>query len=93
MAFIWQLCHLRKSVTPDVIFREFAERPWLNTWWSFLLIFMRRLSVLPDDSLHLHILRDNIAVAKGPLPCANWARGIEVKFAALDMASPLSPQG
>ena len=50
--------------------------------------FMRRLSMLPDDSLHLHILRDNIADAKGPLPCANWARGIEVKFAALGMASP-----
>ena len=43
--------------------------------------------VLPDDSLHLHILRDNIADAKGLLPSANWARGIEVKFAALGMAS------
>ena len=93
MAFFRQLCHLRKSVTPDVIFREFAERPWLDTWWSFLLGFMRRLSVLPDDSLHLHILRDNIADAKGPLPCANWARGIEVKFAALGMASPFVSSG
>ena len=54
---------------------------------------MRRLSVLPDDSLHLHILRDNIADAKGPLPCANWAGGIEVKFAALGMASPLVSSG
>ena len=93
MAFFRQLCHLRKSVTPDIIFREFAERPWLDTWWSFLLGFMRRLSVLPDDSLHLHILRDNIADAKGPLPCANWARGIEVKFAALGMASPFVSSG
>ena len=87
IAFFRQLCHLRKSVTPNIIFREFAERPWLDTWWSFPLGFMRRLSVLPDDSLHLHILRDNIADAKGPLSCANWARGIEVKFAALGMAS------
>ena len=93
MAFFRQLCHLRKSVTPDIIFREFAERPWLDTWWSFLLGFMRRLWVLPDDSLHLHILRDNIADAKGPLPCANWARGIEVKFAALGMASPFVSSG
>ena len=93
MAFFRQLCHLRKSVTPDIIFREFAERPWLDTWWSFLLGFMRRLSVLPYDSLHLHILRDNIADAKGPLPCANWARGIEVKFAALGMASPFVSSG
>ena len=59
----------------------------------FLLGFMRRLSVLPDDSLHLHILRDNIADVKGPLPCANWARGIEVKFAALGMASPFVSSG
>ena len=93
MAFFRQLCHLRKSVTPDIIFREFAERPWLDTWWSFLLGFMRRLSVLPDDSLHLHILQDNIADAKGPLPCANWAGGIEVKFAALGMASPFVSSG
>ena len=93
MAFFRQLCHLRKSVTPDIIFREFAERPWLDTWWSFLLSFMRRLSVLPDDSLQLHILRDNIADAKGPLPCANWAIGIEVKFAALGMASPFVSSG
>ena len=51
---------------------------------------VRRLS---SDSLHLHILRDNIADAKGPLPCANWARGIEVKFAALGMASPFVSSG
>ena len=49
--------------------------------------------ILPDGSLHLHILRDNIADAKGPLPCANWARGIEVKFAALGMASPFFSSG
>ena len=54
---------------------------------------MRRLSVLPDDSLHLDNLRDNIADAKGPLLCANWARGVEVKFAALGMASPFISSG
>ena len=27
MAFFRQLCHLRKSVTPYIIFRECAERP------------------------------------------------------------------
>ena len=88
MAFFRQLCQLRKSVTPNIIFREFSERPWLETWWSFLLGFVRRLSLLPDDSLHLDILRDNVADARDPLPYANWARGIEVKFAALGMASP-----
>ena len=55
--------------------------------------FVRRLSLLPDDSLHLDILWDNVAGARGPLPCANWARGIEVKFAALGMASPFISSG
>ena len=49
---------------------------------------MRRLSVLRDDSLQLDILQDNSAGAKGPLPCAKWARGIRVRSAALGMASP-----
>ena len=33
MAFFCQLCQLRKSVTPtgNIIFREFSERPWLDT--------------------------------------------------------------
>ena len=57
-----------------------SERPWLDTWWSFLPGFLHRLTVLPDDSLHLDILQDNIADAKGPLPCADSARGIEVKL-------------
>ena len=56
MAFFRQLCQLRKSVTPIIIFRGFSERPWLGTWWSFLLGFVHRLSLLPDDSLHLDIL-------------------------------------
>ena len=68
MAFFRQPCQLRKSVTPNIIFREFSERPWLETRWSFLLGFVRRLSLLPDDSLHLDILRDNVADARGPLP-------------------------
>ena len=55
--------------------------------------FVRRLSSLPGDSLHLDILRDKIADARSPLPCADWARGIEVKFAALGMASPSISSG
>ena len=49
--FFRQLCHLRKSVTPAIIFREFAERPWLQVWWSQVLGFMRRLSNLPAGKL------------------------------------------
>ena len=93
MAFFLQLCQFRKSVTPYIIFWEFSARPWLATWWPFLLDFVRRLSLLPDDSLHLDILRDNVAGARGLLPCANWARGVEVKFATLAMASPFISSG
>ena len=93
MAFFRQLCQLRKSVTPNIIFRKLSEKPWLDTWWSFLLGFVRRLLLLPDGSLLLDILRDNIANARGPLPCANWARGIEMKLATLGMAPPFISSG
>ena len=46
-----------------------------------------------SSSPHLVILQDNIADAKGLSPCANWARGIENKFAALSMASPFVSSG
>ena len=65
VAFICQLCPLRKSVTPNIIFKKSSEKPWLETWWSLLLGFMHCLSLLPDDSLHLHILWDNTADARG----------------------------
>ena len=63
LSFFRNLCQLRKGVTPHIIFRGFAERPWLDSWWSMVLGFMRRLSLLPEGSLHLDILRDNIADA------------------------------
>ena len=47
---------------------------------------MRRLLLLLD-SLRLHSLCENMADAGGPLPRAVWARGIDVQFAPLGMAS------
>ena len=45
----------------------------------------------PEDSLYLDILQDNIqdniADAKHKLLRANWAGGIDVQFATLNMAS------
>ena len=91
MAFFRQYCQLRKSVTPSILFREYGERSWLEGWWCFLLGFMSSLLLLPGGSLHLNILRDDIADARaplpGPLPCANWARGVEMIFTTLGVAS------
>ena len=50
--------------------------------------FMRRLLLLPEDRLHLEILQDNIADARQPLMCANWAVGVDRKFRDLGMGSP-----
>ena len=91
--FFRHLCQLCKSVTPHVIFREFAERPWLDSWWSMVLGFMRRLLLLHQGSLHLDILRDNIADAWQPLMCATWAAGVDRQFRGLGMGSSFIPLG
>ena len=54
------LCRLRRSVTPHIIFRELAGRPWLDSWWSSVLGFMRRLSLLPEGSRHLDIFQTTL---------------------------------
>ena len=75
-----QLCQLRKSVSPPIIFREFAKRPWLHTWWLRVLGFMHRLSEMPEGSLRLDILKDNFADALQQSHCTNWAKGITKHF-------------
>ena len=52
LAFFRQLCRLKKSVTPAIIFRELSERPWVHRWWSQVIGFMHRLSNMPDGSIH-----------------------------------------
>ena len=59
-----------------------------------MLGFMRRLSLLPEGSLHLDIHRDNIADARGqPLMCANWAAGVDKQFRDQGMDSPFVSSG
>ena len=99
--FRWLLCSsgssdLRAQHHPLEIF----ERPWLDTWWSFLLGFigfMRCLSTLPDHSFHLDIVQDDVADAGDPLPCSEWALGIEMQVAFLGapagIASPFISSG
>ena len=86
-------CHLRKSVNSQIIFKEFAERPWLHVWWSGVLGFMHRLAQMPSDSLHLDILKDNIQDAQQQSGCVNWAKGIAKQFQSLGLPSPFSAAG
>lgn len=51
-ALFIQLCQHCRSVMP-IAFREFAERPWLDGWWSMVLKFMWKLLLLPESSLQL----------------------------------------
>ena len=90
---IWQLCRLKRSVTPAIIFRELSEKPWVHRRYNQVIGFMHRLSNMPDDSIHAGILRDNIADALEHPACGNWAGGIVKQYSRLGMASPFSPSG
>ena len=52
-----------------------------------------RLSLLPEGSLHLNSLQDNIADARQPLMCANWAAGVDKQFRDLGWALLSFPLG
>ena len=85
LAFFRQLCRLKKSVTPAVIFRELSERPWVHRWWNQVIGFMHRLSNMPDDSIHAETLRDNVADAQQHPSCDNWADGVVKQYSRLGM--------
>ena len=93
VSFLRQLCSLKKSVTPAIMFRELAEKPWVHRWWSQVLGFMHRLSVMPESSIHVDILKDNISAAQQHPMCGNWATGIVRQYASLGMPSPFSSSG
>ena len=93
MSFLQQLCRLKKSVTPAINFRELAEKPWVHRWWSQLLGFMHRLSLMPQSSIHVDILKDNNFAAQQHPRCGNWAAGVMKQYAGLGMPSPFSSSG
>ena len=51
---------------------------------------MHRLSVMPEGSIHVDILKDNIFAAQQHPMCGNWATRIVRKYASLGMPVPLS---
>ena len=93
IAFFRQLCRLKRSVTPAIIFRELSEMPWVHRWWNQVIGFMHRLSNMPEDSIHAEILRDNIADAQEHPSYGNWAGGIVKQYSRLGMVSPFSSSG
>ena len=93
IAFFRQLCRLKRSVTPAIIFRELSEMPWVHRWWNQVIGFMHRLSNMPEDSIHAEILRDNIADAQEHPSYGNWAGGIVKQYSRLGMVSPFSSPG
>ena len=93
IAFFRQLCRLKRSVTPAIIFRELSEMPWVHRWWNQVIGFMHCLSNMPEDSIHAEILRDNIADAQEHPSYGNWAGGIVKQYSRLGMVSPFSSSG
>ena len=51
---------------------------------------MHRLSEMPEGSLHLDILKDNIADARQQSHCTNWAKGITKQFQDLGLRVPFT---
>ncbi len=88
LAFLCQLCRLRKSVSAPVTFAELAEVPWLRVWWIQVLSFMHRLAKTSEDSLHADILGDNINDAEHSPLLTKWAGGVRKQFADFGMAIP-----
>ena len=93
VSFLRQLCRLKKSVIPAIIFQELAEKPWVHRWWCQVLCFMHRLSNMPQSSIHVDILKHNISAAQQHPMCGNWAAGIVRQYASLGMPSPCSSSG
>ena len=75
------------------MFRELAEKPWVHRWRGQVyqvVGFMRRLSVMPDGSIHRGILMDNTADAQDHPSYTNWANGVMRQYSLLGIASPFS---
>ena len=46
-----------------------------------------------EESLHLHVLKDNLQDARQQSDCMNWAKGIATEVQSLDLQSPFSAIG
>ena len=76
MAFLRQLCRLKRTVTTAIVLRELAEERWVHLWWDQVIGFMQLLSSMPQDSNHVEFLQNTIADAQERPSYGNWAGGI-----------------
>ena len=59
---------------------RFSESPWLDTCWLFLLEFMPRLSLLPDDNLHFDNVKTKLPICRARCHVPIGHRGIDIQF-------------
>ena len=96
---VWDGLHVSPRTAPSkgaklcTYFAWFFRPGQLHRWWSQVLGFMHRLSVMPEGSIHVDILKDNISAAQQHPMCGNWATGIVRQYASLGMPSPFSSSG
>ena len=79
ISFLCQLYQLCKSVTPQIIFRKIAERPWLDSRWYIVLAVMRRLLPWPESSLHLDPVGTFFKTTL-QMRASHWAAGVDKRF-------------
>ena len=77
---------LSVTVTPAIMFRELAEKPWVQRWGSQVLGFMHRLFVMPQSSVQVDILRENISAAQRQPICGIRVAGIVKQNARLGLS-------
>ena len=51
------------------------------------------MSLMPQSSIHVDILKDNISAAQQHARCGNWAAGVMKQYAGLGMPSPFPSSG
>ena len=55
---------IKDIVIPATAFRKWAEKPWVHQSWNQVIGLMHCLSSMPEDSVHVIILGDNLADAQ-----------------------------
>ena len=82
-----------RNAVPQMTFRELAERVWVHWWCKQVIGFMimHCLSSMPQDSILVEVLKDDIADAQALPSYGNCTGGIVKQYSHLGMALPALP--